>query len=341
MPTVREGRCLPYGSGIVYWALGEVLRAEAGIHDGDSNDVAWAKLSELVDSLMEFADSEQQSEPSERKAAMIGRLLGIEAPEQDLDGDDPQRMREAFFSAVRSVIEGMALRNPLVLVFEDVHWADHGMLDLIEYLAQWVRAPLILLCLARDELLERRTSWGGGRVNATSILLDPLTMEQTRELVGAVLPEDTSADEVVAAIAERAGGNPFFAEEMARRLASQAGGGGVVELPDTVQALLAARLDSLEPEERLLVQHAAVVGRTFWEGSLTSVTRSEEELHRLLMRLQEKDIVVPDATMRLAGEREYAFRHVLIRDVAYGMLPRAVRCRKHYEVGPVHRGPRG
>jgi class 3 adenylate cyclase/tetratricopeptide (TPR) repeat protein len=333
VPTVREGRCLPYGSGIVYWALGEVLRAEAGIQDGDSNEVAWAKLSELVESLMEFGDSEQQSEPSERKAAMIGRLLGIDAPEQELDGDDPQRMREAFFSAVRSVIEGMALRNPLVLVFEDVHWADHGMLDLIEYLAQWVRAPLILLCLARDELLERRTSWGGGRVNATSILLDPLTMEQTRELVGAVLPEDTSTDEVLAAIAERAGGNPFFAEEMARRLASQAGGGGMVELPDTVQALLAARLDSLEPEERLLVQHAAVVGRTFWEGSLASMTRSEEELRRLLMRLQEKDIVVPDATMRIAGEREYAFRHVLIRDVAYGMLPRAVRCRKHYEVG--------
>ena len=107
----------------------------------------------------------------------------------------------------------------------------------------------------------------------------------------------------------------------------------MVELPDTVQALLAARLDSLEPEERRLVQHAAVVGRTFWEGSLASVTGSEDELRRSLLRLQEKDIVVPDATMRIAGEREYAFRHVLIRDVAYGMLPRAVRCAKHYEVG--------
>ena len=111
---------------------------------------------------------------------MIGRLLGIDAPVEasQLEGEDPQRMRESFFSAVRSVIEGMARRRPLVLVFEDIHWADHGMLDLIEYLAQWVRGPLVLLCLARDELLDRRSRWGGGRLEATSILLEPLTVER-------------------------------------------------------------------------------------------------------------------------------------------------------------------
>jgi predicted ATPase len=227
----------------------------------------------------------------------------------------------------------MARRNPLVLVFEDIHWADHGMLDLIEYLAQWVRGPLILLCLARDELLERRQRWGGGRHEATSILLDPLTVEQTRELVTSLLGGSDGDAGAVAAVAERAGGNPFFAEEMARRLAEEAGGDRLFDLPDTVQGLLAARLDSLEPAERTLVQHAAVMGRTFWEGSLAIAGQSDTSTREALQSLQEKDLIVPEAGVRLAGEREYAFKHVLIRDVAYGMLPRAVRCRKHYEVG--------
>jgi class 3 adenylate cyclase/tetratricopeptide (TPR) repeat protein len=334
-PTFREGRCLPYGSGIVYWALGEVIRAEAGIVDGDNTEDAWEKLLAAIGGLMNFSGHEQ-AEPPERRAATIGRLLGIEAPfesSSQSDGDDPQRMREAFFSAVRSVLEAMARRNPTVLVLEDIHWADHGMLDLVEYLAQWVRGPLMILCLARDELLERRSGWGGGRHDATSILLEPLTVRETVELVEALLPAGTSGNGSAAkVIAERAGGNPFFAEEMARRIAEETGG-GLAELPDTVQSLLAARLDSLEPLERRLVQHAAVVGRTFWEGALAVAVPDDRQLRQALRDLQEKDIIVPDETMRIAGEREYAFKHFLIRDVAYGMLPRSVRWRKHFEIG--------
>jgi class 3 adenylate cyclase/predicted ATPase len=332
-PTFREGRCLPYGSGIVYWALGEVIRAEAGIVDGDSTEVAWDKLLATTDGLMSYAGPDQ-AEPAERRAATIGRLLGIEAPLElsPMDADDPQRMREFFFSSVRSVLEAMARRNPLVLVLEDIHWADHGMLDLIEYLAQWVRGPLMLLCLARDELLERRSGWGGGRHDATSILLDPLTVNQTVELLEALLPDGSSGNGDVRKIAERAGGNPFFAEEMARRIAEKSSS-GLVDMPDTVQSLLAARLDSLEPLERRLVQHASVVGRTFWEGALAVAVPEDRLLHQALRDLQEKDIIVPDDTMRIAGEREYAFKHVLIRDVAYGMLPKSVRWRKHYEIG--------
>jgi class 3 adenylate cyclase/tetratricopeptide (TPR) repeat protein len=332
-PTFREGRCLPYGSGIVYWALGEVIRSEAGIFDEDDSEVGWAKLSSTIRDLI--GDDAEHGETSERRAAVIGRLLGIEAPADfvPLESDDPQRMREAFFSAVRSCIEAMAIRNPLVLAFEDIHWADHGMLDLIEYLAQWVRGPLVILCLARDELLDRRAGWGGGRLDATSILLDPLTAEQTRELVTSLLPEGSVDPGDVAVVAERAGGNPFFAEEMVRRLAEKSGE-EAAELPDTVQALLAARLDSLEPLERRLVQHAAVVGRTFWEGSLETIGgEHDDELWRALMSLQDKDIVVPAPGARLAGEREYSFKHVLIRDVAYGMVPKTVRCKKHFEVG--------
>ena len=191
------------------------------------------------------------------------------------DAHDPQRMRESFFAAVRTAIEAMARRNPLVLVFEDIHWADQGMLDLIEHLGQWVRGPLLILCLARDELLERRPGWGGGRRGATSIFLEPLTATETRELIASLMPRRrrptprSSRWWPSAPAATR-----FFVEEMVRLLAEEGGNGGS-ELPDTVQGLLAARLDSLEPFERRLVQHAAVVGRTFWQESLAAVADEE------------------------------------------------------------------
>ena len=328
-PTLRTGRCLPYGTGIVFWALGEVLRAECGIVDTDSADAAWGKLSRYVAEL--FGDDDQLTEPGEREAALIGRLLGIEVPPELVPTErDPERLRESFFSALRMGMERIARRRPLVIAFEDIHWADDGMLDAIEHLAQWVRAPLLLVCLARDELLDRRPGWGAGRRSATQLMLDPLTAEDTRELVAALLPSGT---EVLPKVVERSGGNPLFAEEMARRIAED-GNPGSAELPDTVQAVLAARLDALEPFERRLVQQAAVVGRTFWEASLVPLAKAEgQELGRALTVLQEKDILAPGAEGRLAGERELAFKHVLIRDVAYGMLPKTVRSRKHFEVG--------
>ncbi len=317
--AVSIGRCLAYGSSIVYWALGEVLRAECGIVDSDSSEEAWLKLSQ-------FAEDDE----GRRRAAVIGRSLGLDVPPElaPLDSSDPERVREAFFSALRSTIEDMARRRPLVLAFEDIHWADDGMLDALEHLAQWVRAPLMLLCLARDELLERRSSWGGGRRNATQLFLEPLTPQDSRQLVGALLRNGDS--EVVPVVAERSGGNPLFAEEMVRRISEE----GTAELPETVQAVLAARLDALEPVERRLVQQAAVVGRTFWASSLAALAQQEGiDLERALMGLQEKDILAPSAESVLAGEREFSFKHVLTRDVAYGMLPKAVRSRKHFEVG--------
>jgi class 3 adenylate cyclase/tetratricopeptide (TPR) repeat protein len=331
-PALREGRCLPYGSSVVYWPLSEVLRAECKIADGDHADLAWTKLSGHLLELVAESPGEAGGEPAERKVALIGRLLGIGTPPEDTgaESSDPARARENLFSAIRSVIEAMALRRALVLVFEDIHWADHGMLDLIEYLAQWVRAPLMIVCLARDELLDRRPSWGGGRRRASSVFLEPLSRAETEDLVATLMPG--CGGDVLPAVADRAGGNPFFAEEIVRLLdeeESPAAG----ELPDTVQALLAARLDSLEPFERRLVQQAAVVGRVFWEEALAPVAAEEgRNLHDALVALQEKDIVVPEVGGRLAGEAELAFKHVLIRDVAYQMLPKAVRARKHLEV---------
>ena len=332
-PVLRTGRCLPYGSGIVFWALGEVLRDECGIVEADSSEAAWRKLASYVEQAL-AEGSEQASESPERRAAVIGRSLGLDVPEEigQIDAEDPERVRDSFFSALRSLIEAMATRRPVVLAFEDIHWADEGMLDVIEHLAQWVRAPLVVLALTRDELLERRPSWGGARRNATQLFLEPLTVEDTQVLVTALLPGDGGA-EVAPVVAERSGGNPLFAEEMVRRIREE-GSAEAEQLPETVQAVLAARLDALEPFERRLVQQAAVVGRTFWASSLAGVAQAEgQNLERALVSLQEKDILAPGAEGRLAGERELAFKHVLIRDVAYGMLPKAVRSRKHFEVG--------
>jgi len=324
-PVFRTGRCPAYGSGVVYWALGEVLRDEFGIDDADSAEIAWSKLAGGV------AQRLPEGDEAARHATTIARLLGIVSPETPpLATDDPQRLRESFFAAVRAVVEAIAEERPLVVVFEDIHWADDGMLDLIEHLAQWVRAPLLLLCLTRDELLERRPGWGSGRRNTTSLGLEPLTGEETVELVEKLLPAGGS-DASLALIAERAEGNPLFAEEMVQRLAEEGEGG---ELPETVQGVLAARLDSLPPFERRLVQHAAVSGRTFWPGSLASIAQEEgADLAAALRSLQDKELVVPSrGGGGIGGEREFAFKHVLIRDVAYGMLPKAVRARRHFEV---------
>jgi tetratricopeptide (TPR) repeat protein len=240
-------------------------------------------------------------------------------------------MRDSFFAAVRAVVEGTAESAPLIVAFEDVHWADDGMLDLIEHLAQWVRAPLLVLCLTRDELLERRPGWGSGRRNATSLGLEPLTAGETVELVGKLLPGIGPDADAVTLVAERSEGNPLFAEEMVQRLAE---GGEDEELPDTVQGVLAARLDSLPAFERRLVQYAAVSGRTFWPGSLASIAQeADADLAGALRSLQDKELVVPTrGGGGMGGEQEFAFKHVLIRDVAYGMLPKAVRARRHFEV---------
>ena len=330
-PTIRRGQCPPYGAGIAYWALAEVLNDEFEIRDTDAPEAAWEKLRASVTELMK----ELEDEPAgERNAALLAIPLGLEPPEElQPSEENPQRMREALFSAARAVVEGIARRRPLVLAIDDIHWADEGMLDLIDHLTRWVRAPLLLICLTRDELLERRPGWGGGRRNATTISLEPLTENETRELVAALMPStDNGAGDVVPQVAERSGGNPLFAEEMVNRLLEEE----TVEaeaLPSTVQSLLAARLDSLDRLERRLLQSASVVGQTFWEGALATTAAEEGlDLGKTLANLEEKDLLAPSAGSRLAGEREYAFKHVLIRDVAYSMLPKSVRCRKHVEV---------
>ena len=331
-PAVRLGNCPAYGAGLAYWALGEVVRGTFEIVDTDTGEVAWGKLQRGIADLVESADTE---ESPERIAEALGRPLGIEPPGErapdSLEQDDAQQMRDRLFSAVRTLIEAAARREPMIFAVEDIHWADEGMLDLIEYLARWVRGPVLIVCLARDELLDRRPGWGGGRLNSTTIALEPLAPAQARELVAALMPGSGETAGLAEQVAVRSGGNPLFAEEMVNRLLE----GGAPEpeaLPDTVHSVLAARLDSLPRDDRHVLQAASVVGQTFWEGSIDPGDESIE-LAEALNSLQDKDLIVPTAGSRLAGEREYAFKHVLIRDVAYSTLPKATRARRHAEVG--------
>jgi predicted ATPase len=328
-PKLLTGECPPYGTSISYWALGEVIRSEFGIAGGEQMESAWQKLREgMADRL----DGDGDEEAAERNAALIARMFGLEPPDSapPLESEDPQRVRESMFSAIRVLMEAISSERPLVVAFEDIHWADEGMLDLIEHLARWLRGPVLIVCMARDELLDRRTDWAGGRRNATSIYLDPLSDDETQKLVESLYGNGNS--DLVARVAERAGGNPLFAEEMVNRL--NEGGEGADVLPESVHSVLAARLDSLAPFERRLLQQAAVVGPNFWEGLLrTTSERGESEVISALTSLQDKELVIANPASRLVGEREYAFKHALIRDVAYGMLPKATRSRQHFQVG--------
>ncbi len=341
-PAFSVGRCPAYGAGLAYWALGEIIRGQFELVDTDDSEQAWEKLREGIELVVSDAETD---EPPERIAATIARPLGIEPPGEHAmstgthEIEDPQQTRDRLFSAVRSVVEAASRKHPVVIALEDIHWADEGMLDLIEYLARWVRGPALIVCLARDELLDRRPGWGGGRRNATTIALEPLSPDETRELVAALLPEGgngagpNGARELVPQVAERSAGNPLFAEEIVNRIREE-GSPDVQTLPETVHAVLAARLDSLSPAERRVLQHASVVGQVFWEGSLARIEEEEGiDLEDALIALQEKDLVVPSPGSRLAGEHEYAFKHVLIRDVAYSTLPKSVRAWKHAQVG--------
>jgi len=333
--SVRTGRCLPFGSSVVYWPIREMLRADCAIEDGDPADLAWSKLSaRLAPLLAAGVDADQAT----RRLAPLALLVGIDSPTgqegEDTEGaPDAQYARESIFGAVRSYLEAIAEGEPIVLAWEDIHWADEGMLDLIEYLSQWMRVPVLQVCLAREDLLERRPDWGATRRTSTSLFLDPLASAHTRALIESLMGASAGTPEVLDALIERAGGNPLFAEEMVQRMIEE-GSTSAAELPDTVQGLLAARLDSLEALERDLIAHAAVVGQSFWEGALAGVGEAKPaEVQAALANLREKDIVTPVEAGRLPGGQELAFKHVLIREAAYAMLPKAVRARKHFEVG--------
>ncbi|HEY4411387.1 MAG TPA: hypothetical protein VGN06_00190, partial [Gaiellaceae bacterium] len=233
--------------------------------------------------------------------------------------------RETLFFSIRVFIEAVARDRPTLLVFEDLHWADASLLDLVELLASRLRdLPILLLVLARPELLDARPSWGGGLPAYGTVPLGPLTEAEARRLATERLSvaRTERADE----LAHAAGGNPLFIEQLAATVSES---GGDESLPTTIRGLLAARLDALPPAERVLVLDAAVGGKVFWRGALERMGRDPAQLTELLGALERRDLIRRETVSAIDGEQQYTFTHVLIRDVAYDLLPRAGRRERH------------
>ena len=229
--------------------------------------------------------------------------------------------------AVRKLFERAATQRPLVVVFDDVHWGEQTFLELIEHVTDLSRgAPILLLCMARPELLERRSTWGGGKLNATTVLLEPLNSEEADELIERLLPADATSNEGFREhVREAAAGNPLFLEEFA---AAVSVAGGAVSVPATIQVLLAARLEQLEPGERRVLERGSVEGPSFHRGAVQALGLDKENVPASLVTLVRKDLVRPDRAT-FAGDDAFRFRHLLIRDAAYESLPKSVRAELH------------
>jgi len=315
--TWRHGRCLPYGEGITFWALGEIVKADAGILESDDAAAARSKLAESIAGT--FPDTDEARWLEARLAPLVGA-----------ESDGVAASREESFTAWRRYVEEMAARYPCVLVVEDLHWADDALLDFLEHLLDWsAPVPLLLLCTARPELFERRSAWGGGKRNATTISLSPLTRDDAGRLLQVLLERSVLPAETQTLLLERTGGNPLYAEQFARMLAEREGVDDVA-VPETVHALVAARLDTLRPELKSLLHDAAVVGRVFWTGALAALEgRSRDDVRRDLNELVHREFVRPVRVSSIEGEDELSFWHALMRDVAYQQIPRAPRADKH------------
>jgi class 3 adenylate cyclase len=308
----RHGRSLPYGDGVTFWALAEMVKAQAGILVSDTPRHAQEKLRRAVEAVIADAADAGWVERHLRP------LAGVEV--ESGAGDQ----RSEAFAAWRRFLESLAEQRPLVLIFEDLHWADEVLLDFIVDLVDWSSGvPILVLCTARPELLTRRAAWGGGKVNSATLLLSPLSSDETARLVHRLLGRSALPADLQARVIERAAGNPLYTEEFVRMLVDRP---EEIALPESVHGIIAARLDLLALDEKELLQDASVLGRVFWLGALG---REPWMLEARLHALEQKEFVRRERRSSVAGETEYSFRHALVRDVAYEQIPRAMRAEKH------------
>ena len=316
--TVR-GRCLPYRESSAYGAFATQVKQFAGIFENDEPDVVLAKLR---------AESERLAVPDpEVVAGHLAIILGIDP---HIVAED----REALFFSVRCFIEAAAAEQATVLVFEDIHWADRGLLDLIERLVGRMHGlPVLLLTLARPELLDNRPGWGGGLAGYISLPLQPLVGVEAQALAFNVLRgiEESERQRRATMFAEMAEGNPLFIEQLAATVAERPAGTAEA-LPTTIRGIVAARLDALPPGERSVLLSAAVMGKVFWRGPVERVAEDAATLGDTLAALERRDLIRREAVSAIAGEEQYSFRHMLIRDAAYDMLPRMRRQELHADL---------
>ena len=309
--TILTGRALPYGEGVSYWPVASMIKASAGITDDDPAAEAFEKL--------------RVSCESDAVADLLAVALGVLGFAEADEGAG----EEIAWAALKWA-QQLAEAQPLVLVFEDVQWADERLLDLIEHLARSLKlAPVLIVCVTRAELLDVRPGWGGGNSRAAAIELDPLSAQESRELADELLSADDAPAQVRARILMQAEGNPLFLEETARVLlegdGSDDGAGGI---PGTIQTLIAARIDLLEEEARRVLRIAAVIGRVFWQGALQQLA-ADLDIAALLDRLLERELVVREERSAISGDRAFRFYHGLIRDVAYAGVTKTERAGLH------------
>jgi len=311
-PMRRTGRCLSYGRGITYWPLAEVIKEHFGIAEDEEPERILERL---------------------HGREILGLALGLDVS----SGLHPLVARERLHETAARFFEELAADRPLVLLVEDLHWAEEELLDLVDRLLADVNGPLFLIATSRPEILDVRPAWGGGKRNVTLLGLEPLTGRETAEMVSELLASDLP-DPVREALVERAGGNPFFVEELVATLIdhgvlARSNGGWKAkelpegfEIPDSVQGVLAARIDLLPPGEKAALQAASVIGRTFWPAPLEQLLEGAGPSYELL---EERDFIRRRSGSSLPGEQEFAIKHALTREVAYASLPKARRARLH------------
>jgi len=304
--SVLSGRCLPYGEGITYWPLRDLVREAAG-------KLTKAGIEELL-----------AGEPdAERIATRVAAAIGI--------AGSPGAPEETMWAAVRRLLEHLAGERPLIVAFDDLQWAEAKFLDLIEYLVGWSHeAPILIICLARPDLADRHPGWLTATPQASSITLDPLSAPEAEVLLDLLRGETELSTDLLVRITDAAEGNPLFVEQMLAMLTENGSAAVDLAIPPTIHALLAARLDRLDPEERAVIERASVIGKEFWRGAVADLTPEpeRESAGARLMTLARKEFVEPSASI-FEGEDGFRFRHILIRDAAYLGIPKDTRAELH------------
>jgi class 3 adenylate cyclase len=311
---VLRGRSLPYGAQTMHGPFTQQVKQLAGIFASDDVDSAREKLRAAIETLEVGGSADQL-------AAHLALFIGLGREDEVAD-------RQVLFFAARQFVESVARDRPTVFVYEDVHWADTGTFDLLEVLASRIRqAPAMLLALARPDLLLARPGWGGGLSTYSALALEALSAEESRQLAAGLLCSDAAGSEA-RRVAETAEGNPLFIEELAASVSDIPTSAGR-HLPTTIRELVSARIDALPVTQRRILLAAAVVGRVFWSGALGRMEGNGTTLAESLDSLEAHDLIRREASSWIEGEKQFSFKHVLIREVAYATVPRATRRERH------------
>jgi len=336
---VRRGRCLPYGQGITLWPIQELLRADVGVLPDDSREAATQKLrAATLGALRGDVTADAES-----VARRLGVLAGIGSAAELLPDVAADTVNDELRFGLRRYLERRAADHPLTVIIDDIHWAEPALLELIEHLVDRSRAPILFLCLARPELLDTRPGWGGGRMNAAALPLEPLDEQESRRLIEELLAMDGLPESIRAEVVARSGGNPLYVEEFLRMLIDDGrivhregrwvatGAGGELIVPPTLQGIIAARLDRLGAAEKRTLQVAAVIGRVFWTGALAELGATGAE--QALIEAARRDLVIETDQAGPGGGLAFRFSHILVRDVAYASIPMAERAGLHDRFG--------